>query len=244
MYHLSKIFNVSTDRKWISQIQSVFDKIVSEKDWKFDDVVGKGGLLEDVIYDIGHSASKTAGNEFLKQWRRRKYLFAEEDTLAKTLEDDFSFNVLTFAPTFYMEVQNQLTVSLALNGVIDKMQRLSKVTQPAFILSDILKSVGKKKFDSSATTDAVLNILNGMGRSGNVGFCIVLEVQNTDDIDNSLKPKKDRYTHIFKMNPYASDGASVGFVRYRMGKAEVTERLVGFNKEVVYMRPPLTKYYG
>lgn len=240
---LAGMFNVHPDRKWTTILQDVFEKCVANDGLRFSDVVGEGGFLETQINKIHHQQSRNSAIEFLEQWRRRAYLFDETDTFAEHLEDDFSYNVLTFNPSYDFQTQNQISFVIALQGIIHKLQRLQKRTQPIFVISDALFTIGKGAIDPKASTRAIMEIFNGFGRSGSVGFCIILETQNAEEMADEIRPKGDRYTHHFKMNPIVRDQNN-RVVDFQKGKGIVTDNLSGLYKTPIRVRPPFTHYTG
>lgn len=240
--YLGKLFGIEGDRKWYAQLNDVFNKCVANRKLTLDDVIEKGGYLEDAISNIVHSASVTASKEFLEQWRSKKYLFSETDTFADCLDNEFSYNVLTFKPTYTSQTQNQIAFCLALEGIVRKMQTIKKKTIPLIILSDVLFSAGKGSVSQADSVRAITELLNGFGRSSKCGFAIVLEVQDIGELPESLRPRQNRYSHHFDLNPFISDQKTRGMVKIDVGKGVVDDSVANLIKEVIYLRPPLTSF--
>jgi len=241
---IAQLFKIETNRNWVAQIQNVFDKIIADESITLEEVIGEGGILEHEINRLTNAQSKKSALAFLEQWRKRKYLFDDKDPFAAHVHDDFSYNVLTFNPVYSQQYANQVCFILAVQSIVAELQKVKKPSQPLFVFSDANVCAGKGAPLSKEVTRAILQIFNGFGRSGNVGFALIVETQNIMELSEHLRPTTStRYTHIFKMEPIIRDFRN-NEIKIIKGRCYVTDMFLGIKDLEIVVRPPFTKYYG
>jgi hypothetical protein len=240
---LTNLFGLSGESQWINTLRTVFFEAVADKDMTFQRLVEAGGFLESRIEQMKNSAMMNASKRFVETLRNQQYLFSETDEFSKHLQDPFSYNVLTFSPTWEYETMNQFAFIIALQGIIIQMQDLRKKSQPLFVFSDMQIPAGKDAISEKFAKRAITNVLNGFGRSGSVGFIAIMEAHNHEEISKALYPSKNRYTHMIRLNPFMKTKGQL-YPKLRRGKGAIKDNILQQTEPSIYFRPPFSDYTG
>jgi len=239
--YLAMVLKVPTETLWHQALQPAFDKASKDKSITFNDFIKEGGILEARAKSIGNATMRNAALAFVRRWRSIKYVFSEDDVLARHLGDDFGINVLTFLPVAEKTYYNQLAFLISLESLMSSLQMLNKVCQPCIVCHDILNWVGEGKPFRSAIIDVLLRMISGQARSLKHGYIVVFETRSFDDLPRELKNLKD-YTIHFKFM-WKSESPSLRYVRgFIGGVANIRDRFHNFYRNSVIIRPPMSHY--
>ena len=233
---LFKMRDIQTS--WLAYLHPILAKLSIRENITIDDILKGGGLLEEEIKKIDDARIRNALYTFIDKWRRYRYMFTDEDALAKHLGDKFSINVLTFLPTSGQTYSNNLCFLVALESLISSLQHMKLKTQPVFIFHDMRNILDPKAPFSTQIVNALTRLVYGQARTKYHGYIVIFEIQNENALPSMLTTRELSYHYVFRCKWKTGLGKyfpSGGFCDY-------IDNYHGTTIENIVVRPPRTNY--